>query len=68
MPSESVIRETLTNDSGRHCGEARRVRHLARIEAKRLLIQVSEQVKRFNRHVGALKGALQQRRVSATVS
>lgn len=59
--NELRIRQPLACEL-RHCREEPHfVGQLARVESKRLLIQIPEQMKRFNVNVSALKAALEQR-------
>ena len=63
------ISQTFADYALQRLNEAPLVVVLALVESKRLLIAVSEQMKRLNINVGALQGAFQQRpEVFKTVS
>src|SRR5438132_1327413 len=61
MAGESVKRQALADDCLAHLDESLSVSHLASIEPERLLIEVAKQMERFDRDIGALDGALQER-------
>lgn len=55
-----MIRQPSANNQARDRKKANLVRHLAVVESERLLVEVSEQVKRLNRNIRALDAALQE--------
>jgi hypothetical protein len=61
MPRQRVKCQTLADDDSAHLDESLRVSHFASIETKRLLIEVTKQVERFDRYIRAFDGALQER-------
>ena len=54
------IGQALIDNALERVGETLRICHHAIVETERLLVKVAEQMKRFDRHVGALDGALQE--------
>jgi len=59
--SERPVREPLPEQAGHDREEPALVCVLPLVEAHGLLIEITEQVERLDRHVGALDGALQER-------
>jgi hypothetical protein len=64
LPDQIVVGQATARDLRHHATKAIRVRGLAIVEAVRLLVQVAEQVERFDRNVGALDGALELQKFS----
>lgn len=60
LAGQGGIGEALAEHSRARFKESQAVALLAIVEPIRLLVEVAEQMERFNRHVGALDGALQQ--------
>lgn len=61
LSSQLAIRQTLSNNTMHRSQEAVGIVTKSLIEAKRLLVQISEHMKRFDRNVGAFNTALQER-------
>ena len=60
LASEFRVGHALANDLPNGDIKSFRIGHLASIEAARLLVDVSEQVKRFHAHIGSVQAALQK--------
>jgi hypothetical protein len=58
---ECSVGETLVDDALQGVCESLSVAHDAIVETEGLLVKVTEQMERFDRHVGATDGALQER-------
>ena len=55
------VGETFTDDALERERKTHRVISFAVVETERLFVKVTEQMKRFDRHIGALDGTLEQR-------
>ena len=60
LAGERNVGEALVDDALEAEDETLCVVHGALVETERLLIEVTEKVERFDRHVGALQGTLQE--------
>jgi hypothetical protein len=60
LASQLSIRQSASDDLFHNAGEPLRVRHGAIIVAKRLFVQITEEMERFDAHVGPINSTLQE--------
>src|SRR6266478_208254 len=61
LPDQGLVGESSSDNRAEHVEEALGVCRLPSVIAKRLLVEVTEEMKRFDAHIGPLDAALEER-------